>query len=313
MANLLIAGTGALIAYKVTEYLLEPAISLDGRVCLITGAGGGVGRQTALQFARAGCRLVLWDLSEQGLQGTVAAVNASVAGAQCFTMTVDISDASTVFEAAKVAASWAAPAHVSVLVNNAGIVAGKAFLETSVDGIQKTMQVNAMGHFWTCKAFLPAMIEHKQGHIVTVASAAGLSSAPMMVVYSSSKHAAVGFAHGLRKELKVLGHAELGTTLLCPGHITTDLFKGFKQPCMPSLSAQYVAEQILDGVLRNVPVKVLPALADPALMRAFFSTRLQDAIEFLSGMDGDMMGNTDMGHADRVLDKVSNRRVASKL
>ena len=312
MAAELIAAVGGLAAGYATYRVLggDGGEPITGRVCLITGAGGGVGREAALEFAKAGCKLVLWDIHLAGLEGTRDHVQ-RVTAAKCLIQVVDVSNPAIVYKAAAEANEWANDQHVSILVNNAGVVAGKAFLDTSDAGIQKTFGVNALAHFWTCKAFLPAMIAHKKGHVVTVASAAGLTVAPFMLPYGASKHAAVGFAHGLRKELRVLGHTELRTSLICPAHIATKLFEGFNQPIFPALSPEYVAQQVLDAVLRNQPLKIMPAIANPAFQRFFLPLWAEDKIESLAGLDN-MMSGMDMQHADSVTREVS-LQTASKL
>lgn len=286
-----------------------PAEDIGGRVCLITGAANGVGREVALQFALAGCDLILWDMDD--CRETIDMVG-KVSKAKCLQQMVDVSDREHVYEAAAEAKAWALPRYVSILVNNAGIVAGKDFLHTPDDNIVKTFQVNVLAHFWINKSFLPDMIQRQKGHVVTVASAAGLNCASFMVPYGASKHAAVGFAHGLRKEMKALGHTFIRTSLVCPAHIQTKLFKGFKQPLMPTLSPLYVGEQILACVRRNRPYIVMPAMADPALLQLLLPVTLQDRIYSAAGLDS-MMHSTDLGHADTIVKKVSTRRLRSNL
>ena len=112
---------------------------------------------------------------------------------------------------------------MDIVINNAGVVSGRAFCELDDGRIERTMAVNAP--MWVTKAFLPAMMERDSGHIVTVASAAGLVGAPRLVDYCASKHAAVGFMEALRVELKRLG-SSVCTTIICPGIINTGMFDG---------------------------------------------------------------------------------------
>ena len=93
--------------------------------------------------------------------------------------------------------------HVSILVNNDGIVSGTALLDTPDSKIIRTFDVNILAHFWTLKAFLPAMISRQDGHIVNVASLAGHSGINKLVDYCASKFAAVGLDESLRVELFV--------------------------------------------------------------------------------------------------------------
>ena len=217
---------------------------------------------------------------------------------------VDVSNAKAVYEAAKRANAWART-YVSILVNNAGIVSGKPLLETEDSKIVKTFQVNVLAHFWTVKSLLPKMIEQNFGHVVTVASIAGLTAAPKMVDYASSKHGAVGFASGLRKELKQM-KCNVTTSLICPAHIKTNLFKGFEQPFVGSLSPDYVAQQILDAVKYRKEVLVMPKLADPRLMQALMPSWLVDSIGSALGLDSSM-NNIDLTQANKSMSMIKSK------
>ena len=91
----------------------------------------------------------------------------------------------------------------------------------------KTMVVNAESHFWTVKEFLPSMIQRNSGHIVSIASMAGLASTAGMADYNASKFAAVGFNEAVRIEMKYLGKS-IKCTTICPCYIDTGMFNGVK-------------------------------------------------------------------------------------
>ena len=118
---------------------------------------------------------------------------------------------------------------MDIVINNAGVVSGRAFCELDDGQIELTMAVNAMAPMWVTKAFLPAMMERDSGHIVTVTSATGLLGAPRLVDYCASKHASIGFMEALRVELKRLG-SSVCTTTICPGIIDTGMFDGATSP-----------------------------------------------------------------------------------
>ncbi len=87
--------------------------------------------------------------------------------------------------------------------------------------------MNALAHFWTLKAFLPGMIEKRRGHLVSIASLAGIAGNARLVDYCASKFAAVGIAESLVLELDRFGHSDyIKNTLVCPYYIKTPLFKG---------------------------------------------------------------------------------------
>lgn len=118
---------------------------------------------------------------------------------------------------------------VTLLINNAGIVSGKTTLELTDSMIQRTMDVNTVSHLYTIKEFLPEMIAKKRGHIVSIASMAGLVSLPGLSDYCASKFGAVAIDEALRMELKKNGHyGYIKTTCICPYFISTGMFNGAK-------------------------------------------------------------------------------------
>jgi all-trans-retinol dehydrogenase (NAD+) len=154
----------------------------------------------------------------------------------------------------------AAAGDVDVLVNNAGIVSGRPLLELPDERIEKTFAVNTLALFWTTKAFLPAMKTRGSGHIVTVASAAGLIGTARETDYAASKFAAVGFNEALRQELRRSGSG-VRTTVVCPYYIDTGMFKGVKTRfplLLPVLKEQDVADRVLKAIQRDQPQVQMP-------------------------------------------------------
>lgn len=124
----------------------------------------------------------------------------------------------------------AAHGPVTMLINNAGIVSGKPTLENNEALIVKTFEVNTISHLWTIREFMPDMIANKKGHIVSIASMAGLAGSPMLTDYTGSKFGAVGINESLRTELLMKGMGSLvKTTLICPFYINTGMFDGVKK------------------------------------------------------------------------------------
>ena len=95
--------------------------------------------------------------------------------------------------------------HPTMIINNAGIVTGKYFLELEPKDIQKTFNVNILSHFWIVQQFLPHMLDVNHGHIVSIASILGLDSMAGVSDYGASKAAAVNFMRSLRQEIRVMG------------------------------------------------------------------------------------------------------------
>ena len=121
---------------------------------------------------------------------------------------------------------------VDVLVNNAGIVSGRPCWSSRTSGSSAPSPSTTLALFWTTKAFLPAMKARGSGHVVTVASAAGLIGTARETDYAASKSAAVGFNESLRQELRRSARG-VRTTVVCPFYIDMGMFQGVKtrSPC----------------------------------------------------------------------------------
>jgi len=155
---------------------------------------------------------------------------------------------------------------VDILINNAGIVSGRKFLDTPDHLIEKTMQVNVISNFWTIKAFLPAMMKDGHGHIVTIASTAGLIGVNRLVDYCASKYAAVGLNEAIQNELRTeKGYSKIFTTLVCPYFINTGMFDGIRSKIIPILKPENVVNDIVAGILTNQEQIVMPRWLYPLI------------------------------------------------
>jgi NAD(P)-dependent dehydrogenase (short-subunit alcohol dehydrogenase family) len=189
---------------------------LNGRIALITGAGGGLGAAIALSFARAGATLALLDLEEASAQATLEA-----SGAKGTAVAADVSDERAVAAAAAAVERDVGP--VDVVVNNAGIAGidgPKPLHETPPDEWARVLAVNLNGPYLVCRSVLPSMIERRAGVIVNVASAAGLVAFAGRSPYVASKAALIHLTRNLAVE-----YAEYGirANALCPGWMDTPL------------------------------------------------------------------------------------------
>jgi all-trans-retinol dehydrogenase (NAD+) len=124
-------------------------------VVLITGAGSGLGRQFAIKFAELGCKkLILWDISEPGLQETKSLVESPKYGSKAWIYTVDVTQRNQVYEyAERVKRDLGSCFNVTYLINNAGVVAGNNILDLKDESIIRTFEVNAISHFWVSLIF----------------------------------------------------------------------------------------------------------------------------------------------------------------
>ncbi len=224
---------------------------------LITGAASGIGRRMALLAAERGANVVAWDLDGTGLDKLAAD-----AGGVVTTHVVDVTDPDAVRRAAVAAGP------VDVLVNNAGVVAGRRLLDLTDRQIERVMAVNALAPFWCTRAVLPGMVDRGRGHIVTIASMAATMGVPKLVDYAASKHAAYGFAESLRVELAGVA-PEVRTTVVLPFYINTGMFAGASTRIpwlVPILEEAEVAERIIRAVERNEDRVMLPPIGRVAFV-----------------------------------------------
>jgi short-subunit dehydrogenase len=247
---------------------------------LVTGAASGLGRLMSRTMAAEGGRLVLWDVDAAGLQATRTELGSS--GASVATYVCDLSDRAAI--AAVAARTLADCGPIDILVNNAGVVSGKTLLDASDRDIERTFAVNALALFWTTRAFLPAMLERDRGHIVTIASAAGLVGTSKLVDYCASKHAAVGFDESLRLELR-RARSHVLTTVVCPFYISTGMFEGVRTRVpwlLPILTPEYAVARIRDGVRNDHRRIIMPRFVALTYLARLMPVPLFDGMmEFL--------------------------------
>ncbi|MCG8609470.1 MAG: SDR family NAD(P)-dependent oxidoreductase [Pseudomonadales bacterium] len=191
--------------------------AMAGKVVLITGAGSGIGRETAVAFARHKAHIVMVDLTLPGMVETGNLIES--AGGSHEAYTCDVSSREAMAELAdKVHERHSA---LDVLINNAGIGSAGRFLETSLDTWEKVLDVNVLGVVHGCHFFAPQMVAHgNQGSIVNIASAAAFAAAKEMPIYAASKFAVFGFTESLRAEMSDYG---IHVATICPGLINTPI------------------------------------------------------------------------------------------
>ncbi|BFZ21575.1 hypothetical protein BsWGS_24613 [Bradybaena similaris] len=240
-------------------FIPAKAKSVKGEIVLVTGAGSGLGQGIAVEFAKLGSVVVLWDISEKGLQETAKLIR-DVDGL-CYTYICDVSDRAQVRQTGRAMATLVGA--VTILVNNAGVVSGRKLLELRDEQIERTLNVNLLAHMWTTKQFLPSMLENNHGHIVNIGSSCGLVGISHLVDYSASKFGVTGFTQTLNYEIHFSGHDGVFTTLVCPSHIHTDMFSGCKMAfpaLLPTLELKPTVRRIMQAILTNQHEVYIPRM-----------------------------------------------------
>jgi NAD(P)-dependent dehydrogenase (short-subunit alcohol dehydrogenase family) len=189
---------------------------LDGKACVITGAGGGMGREAAVVFTAEGARVCVADVNAAAAEETV-----SLCGGAAFAVAVDVADEEQV--AAMMRAAADRFGGIDVLYNNAGISPDDdaSILHTSVEAWQRVQDVNAKGVFLCCKHGIPYLRERGGGSIVNVASFVALvGAATSQISYTASKGAVLAMTRELAVQFAREG---IRVNALCPGPVETPL------------------------------------------------------------------------------------------
>lgn len=207
-------------------------------VWVVTGAGSGIGRATALAAARQGARIAAIDVSEQRLDS----LQAELGDRALLLRVVDVSDR-VAMRAFADAVHALVPA-ADVIVNNAGVAIGGAFLETSLDDWDWILGINLKGVVHGCHFFVPRMVDRKRGHVINIASIFGIFAPPGVSAYCASKFGVLGMTQSLRVELAPHG---IGTTAICPGMINTAIVADGKMAGGLARSQSKIVERFKKG------------------------------------------------------------------
>lgn len=250
------------------------------KVALVTGSASGIGKETALQFAREGAHVVLADINEVGMREVAAQIEEI--GRNALPVQTDVSRMDQVKVLCQ--KSLEEFGRVDILMNNAGVALISEIKDTELKDWEWILGIHLWGAIYSIHYLLPHMIERKSGHIVNISSWAGLLGTPTIGAYATAKFGLVGMSEVLRTELE---RYSIGVTVVCPGMIKTNVMssarlKGFRRDLIErgqeyGTSAETLAKRIVKAVMKNQPLvltdlaKVAMAMrrVSPALSRKF--------------------------------------------
>ena len=229
-----------------------PTMSLLGRTALVTGAATGIGRATALLFAQAGARVVVnhWRQAPEA-QALLAQIVAT--GGEASAVEADVSDAAAVQALADAVGA------VDVLVNNAGIIQEKAFLDTTEADWDRMMAVDLKAVFLVCRAFIPGMLSKGQGAIVNIASDLGILGRERYAPYCAAKAGVIGLTKSLAREF---APQHIRANAIAPGPVATAMVS------LEHMSAEWVEKELA------IPQHRLGAPEDIAATALFLASDL---------------------------------------
>jgi NAD(P)-dependent dehydrogenase (short-subunit alcohol dehydrogenase family) len=229
--------------------------SLFDKRVLITGGGSGIGRCLALRFAQEGAEVHVADLDFESAAGVARAIASS--GGRAKAWKLDVTSPAEIADVRRRILGEAAPP--DVLVNNAGVVHGGAFLDVPIDRHRATFDVNALAVVAVTHAFLPDLLERPEAHIVNIASAAAFTGLPFGASYAASKWAALGFSESIRLELREQRQGHVRVTAVCPGYVNTGMFDGARALRLTRiLKPERVADLTVRAVLANREMVMTP-------------------------------------------------------
>jgi NADP-dependent 3-hydroxy acid dehydrogenase YdfG len=224
-------------------------MELRGAVVVVTGASSGFGELTAVRFARAGARVVAAARRGDRLRELAERIERS--GGTALAIRCDVTERSDIDSMRdRVLEAFG---RCDVLVNNAGLAGTGPFERQGAEFVERIVRTNVLGVVLSTKAFLPAMLHARRGHVVNVASIAGRLATPGAAVYGATKHAVVAFSEALYHELVPSG---ILVTSVNPGLSKTEGFPQHRTPRWLLVDPDHVARVIVDVVRKGIAPEI---------------------------------------------------------
>jgi len=193
-------------------------MSLKGKIAIVTGGGSGIGRACAVQLARDGATIAVWDLNAEAAAETVKLIEAD--GGQARAYVGDAAGKESIDKIVAQIRSELGP--ILILVNNAGITGFVPFLDITPEALERMYRINLMGPFMLTQAVIPDMVSARWGRVINISSSSAQTGSKGMTHYSSSKGGIIAFTKSLALEF-----ADKGITVnnIPPGFIDTPMLR----------------------------------------------------------------------------------------
>ncbi|KAH8305372.1 hypothetical protein KR044_012856, partial [Drosophila immigrans] len=248
----------AIIEDVIKNFTTRPLSNVAGQNVLITGAGHGMGKEMALQYAALGAKVICWDVNEQTNSQTVKEIKQAGGTAHAYVCNV-VKREEIVELAARMRKEHG---FIQVVVNNAGIMPCHPLLEHNEQETRLMYDINVLAHYWIIQAFLPDMLERNEGNIVALSSCAGLFGLPNLVPYCGTKFAVRGYMTALAEELRLKNpQTNIKLTTIFPYMIDTGLCKNprFRFPNLFKLiSPKVAAGSIIEAQRQGLEEAAVP-------------------------------------------------------
>lgn len=235
-------------------------MTLEGRVSLVTGAAQGIGKEIALELARAGSNIAVADILFEKAEETAKEVEALKRRAKAYNM--DVSNAEEVQQIVnKIFEDFG---KIDILVNNAGITRDSLLIRMKPEDWDKVLSINLTGVFNCTQAVLRWMLKQRYGRIVNIASVVGLMGNIGQSNYAASKAAIIGFSKSVAREIATRG---ITVNVIAPGYIDTPM-------------TQKLPEEVKKGFFNQIPI---PRLGLPKDIAKGVKFLVSDDAEYITG------------------------------
>jgi len=251
-------------------------MEVAGKIVVVTGGANGIGKALCERFAREGAeKVVVVDLEQSNAEAVAATINGDAFG-------VDVRDEAQI--KAMVAEVEARYGRIDLFCSNAGIIAGDGEPWYASSAPNETWQamwdIHVMAHVWAARACLPGMIERGEGYFLNTASAAGLLNQVGDAAYSTTKHAAIGFAEAL-----AITHGDDGikVSCLCPQAVSTRMIGSIEGGGTAGVDGIVTPEQVAETVVQGLAEEKFLLLPHPEVAQ-YRERKTADYDRWLGGM-----------------------------